>query len=117
MSSARPCCFCMRTSTGTSEILGGVPRSRTSTTRGIALQIESIYGECEGRRSSGTSGRRTESKGHSPPGLKGRWMRHEFLVSGRPTIGAPEIVEVVESLRSGWVGGSRSQNTSVIGAL
>src|SRR3954468_6022996 len=31
-------------------------------------------------------------------------MRDEFLVFGRPLIGEDEIAEVVDSLRSGWVG-------------
>ncbi len=31
-------------------------------------------------------------------------MRQEFLVFGRPTIDEPEIAEVVDSLRSGWIG-------------
>lgn len=31
-------------------------------------------------------------------------MREEFLVFGRPTIEEPEIAEVVDSLRSGWIG-------------
>jgi dTDP-4-amino-4,6-dideoxygalactose transaminase len=31
-------------------------------------------------------------------------MRDSFLVFGRPTIGEEEIAEVVDSLRSGWVG-------------
>ena len=31
-------------------------------------------------------------------------MRDEFLVFGSPVIGEEEIAEVVDSLRSGWVG-------------
>jgi dTDP-4-amino-4,6-dideoxygalactose transaminase len=31
-------------------------------------------------------------------------MREDFLVFGRPVIGEEEIAEVVESLRSGWIG-------------
>ncbi|MDQ2895657.1 MAG: aminotransferase class I/II-fold pyridoxal phosphate-dependent enzyme, partial [Actinomycetota bacterium] len=31
-------------------------------------------------------------------------MRENFLVFGSPSIGEPEIAEVVASLRSGWVG-------------
>ena len=31
-------------------------------------------------------------------------MRESFLVFGSPTIGEEEIAEVVDSLRSGWVG-------------
>ena len=31
-------------------------------------------------------------------------MRDEFLVFGRPLIGEAEIAEVVDSLRSGWIG-------------
>ena len=31
-------------------------------------------------------------------------MRQDFLVFGRPTIDEPEIAEVVDSLRSGWIG-------------
>jgi dTDP-4-amino-4,6-dideoxygalactose transaminase len=31
-------------------------------------------------------------------------MRDEFLIFGRPTIGDAEIAEVVDSLRSGWIG-------------
>lgn len=31
-------------------------------------------------------------------------MREDFLVFGRPTIEEPEIAEVVDSLRSGWIG-------------
>lgn len=31
-------------------------------------------------------------------------MRDDFLIFGRPTIGEEEIAEVVDSLRSGWIG-------------
>ena len=31
-------------------------------------------------------------------------MRQDFLVFGRPTLDEPEIAEVVDSLRSGWIG-------------
>jgi dTDP-4-amino-4,6-dideoxygalactose transaminase len=31
-------------------------------------------------------------------------VRDEFLVFGRPLIGEPEIAEVVDSMRSGWIG-------------
>jgi dTDP-4-amino-4,6-dideoxygalactose transaminase len=31
-------------------------------------------------------------------------MREDFLVFGSPLIGEAEIAEVVDSLRSGWVG-------------
>ena len=36
--------------------------------------------------------------------LGGRPVRDEFLVFGRPCIGEEEIAEVVETLRSGWIG-------------
>jgi dTDP-4-amino-4,6-dideoxygalactose transaminase len=31
-------------------------------------------------------------------------MRDDFLIFGKPVIGEPEIAEVVDSLRSGWIG-------------
>jgi dTDP-4-amino-4,6-dideoxygalactose transaminase len=33
-----------------------------------------------------------------------RSVRSQFLVFGRPVIGEPEIAEVIDSLRSGWIG-------------
>ena len=36
--------------------------------------------------------------------MSGERMRDQFLVFGRPVIGEDEIAEVVESLRSGWIG-------------
>jgi dTDP-4-amino-4,6-dideoxygalactose transaminase len=43
------------------------------------------------------SGRENDAEAHVP-------MRDDFLVFGRPTIEEPEIAEVVDSLRSGWIG-------------
>lgn len=31
-------------------------------------------------------------------------MRNKFLVSGSPAIEQPEIIEVVASMKSGWIG-------------
>lgn len=59
------------------------------------------------------SGNHRENKRPHPPTLAidgGTPVRQEYLVFGRPCLGEEEIAEVVDTLRSGWIGqGGKTQ--------
>ncbi len=62
--------------------------------RVVATELDGIYREVLARRT-----RRRRSVDCSEPSV-----RDDFLIFGKPVIEEPEIAEVVDSLRSGWIG-------------